>query len=153
MVIYIWRWSCMPVTFLNWYAFAADVLVAIHLVYVLFVVVGEVIVLLGWILKWKWVRNLWFRLLHFAAIGGVAFLAITKEPCPLTIWEYHLRELGGQVAEWDISFIGRLIRMIVFQPLPPWVFLVIYVGFAGLVLLTLLIIPPKLPSRKKKSRV
>jgi hypothetical protein len=137
--------------FLNWYAFAADFLVAIHLVYVLFVVVGEVVVLLGWILKWKWVRNLWLRLLHFAAIGGVAFLAISKQPCPLTIWEYELREMAGQIAEWDISFIGRLIRMVVFQPLPAWVFLLIYVGFAGLVLLTLLFVPPIVPWKKKKN--
>jgi hypothetical protein len=138
----------MNVSLINFYAFSADILVAIHFCYVMFVVLGEVAILVGWILKWKWIRNVIFRITHFIAIGGVAVLAISKLPCPLTIWEYQLREKAGQFAEWDISFVGRLLRLIVFQELPDWVFMVIYVGFAGLVLLTVILVPPRFNNRK-----
>ena len=47
---------------------------------------------------WEWVRNWWFRVAHLVAILIVAAEAFLDIPCPLTEWEYRLRELwpGGQ---------------------------------------------------------
>lgn len=128
------------------YAFLADLIVAFHLLYVSFAVGGEIFILIGGIVKWNWVRNLPFRIVHLIAVVFVALEALIGMICPLTKWEYNLRRMAGQSAEEDITFVGRLIRMIIFYDFPDWFFTLLYVGFGGLVVLTLLLVPPR---RKK----
>lgn len=130
------------------YAFFANVMVTLHFIYVMFVLTGELAIIAGWIFKQKWIRNIPFRVTHLVAIMIVAAQALLKVPCPLTVWENQLREKAGQTAEWDISFIGRLLRAVIYYDFPDWVFMLIYVGFAALVLLTVILIPP----RKKAKR-
>lgn len=125
------------------YAFFADVLVGIHVLYVLFVVVGQIAVLGGGILGWKWIRNMTFRIIHLIAIAIVAVQSAVGVLCPLTIWEYRLREMAGQYAEWDISFTGRLLRMFIYYDFPEWAFMVLHIGFALVVLLTMILFPPR----------
>ena len=38
------------------YRILADITVIVHVAYVLFVVLGVVAILLGWLRKWQWVR-------------------------------------------------------------------------------------------------
>ena len=125
------------------YAFLADLIVAFHLAYVSFAVGGELLILIGGIAKWEWVKNLPFRIVHLIAVVFVALEALIGIICPLTKWEYNLRRMAGQSAEEDITFVGRLIRMIIFYDFPDWFFTLLYVGFGGLVVLTLLLVPPK----------
>lgn len=129
------------------YALLADLIVAFHLAYVSFAVGGELLILIGGIVKWEWVKNLPFRIVHLIAVVFVALEALIGMICPLTKWEYNLRRMAGQSAEEDITFVGRLIRMIIFYDFPNWFFTLLYVGFGGLVVLTLLLVPPK---RKKQ---
>jgi hypothetical protein len=123
--------------------FLADLVLAVHLAYVLFAVGGEALILGGAVLRKSWVRNRKFRFLHLAAVLFVAFEALAGLVCPLTEWEYRLRTAAGQRAEDDITFIGRLIRSIIFYDFPPLFFTLLYVGFGALVLLTLFFIPPR----------
>jgi hypothetical protein len=123
------------------YGVLADVVVALHLAYVSFVVFGQVAILLGVLLRWRWVRNPWFRWIHLGMITIVAIEAILDITCPLTTWEYNLRELAGQSADKG-SFVGRLLRGLFFFNLPKGVFTAAYVGFALLVLATLWLAPP-----------
>ncbi len=68
------------------YRFLADVLVALHLAFVVFVAVGGLLVL--------WRRKLAF--LHVpAALWGV-LIELAGWVCPLTPLEVHFRRLGGQ---------------------------------------------------------
>lgn len=127
----------------QYYALIADFIVSIHFLYVMFVLFGQIIIILGWIFKWSFIRNPYFRILHFVAILIVAVQAILDVSCPLTLWENRLRSLAGQTVEWDISFIGRLLRLFVFYNFPSWFFTVLHVSFAGIVLLTLIFVPPK----------
>jgi hypothetical protein len=120
----------------------ADLVVAVHVAYVSYVVLGEVIVLLGLVLRWAWIRNLYFRLTHLAAIAIVAAEAVLEVACPLTTWEDRLRELGGHLVEQG-SFIGRLLDSLIFYEIDPAVLKWIYIGFAALVILTLLLAPPR----------
>ena len=53
------------------YLLAADAILLLHVLFVVFVVVGLLLVLAGKVLSWSWVRNPWFRLMHLAAIGVV----------------------------------------------------------------------------------
>ena len=134
---------------MNRFALLADIIVVFHFCYVAFTVGGEVVVLLGGGLKWRWVRNLPFRIVHLAAVVLVAGEALAGAGCPLTVWEYALRVRAGQSVEGQISFVARLVRSIIFYDLPAWVFLVAYVAFAALVALTFLVfVPTGRPARE-----
>lgn len=125
-----------------WFAFLADLIVVLHFCYVTFTVGGEIVILLGGALKWAWVRNLPFRIVHAASVVLVAGEALAGASCPLTVWEYRLRLLAGQRVEAQISFVARLVRSIIFYDFPAWVFLALYVGFAAAVVLTFILLPP-----------
>jgi Protein of Unknown function (DUF2784) len=115
--------------------------VALHFAYVGFVVVGQLLICIGVVLRWRWVRNLWFRLAHLLAIGVVALEGIFGITCPLTVWEAELRELAGQEVAQG-SFIGRWLHNLIFYHADQHVLDLCYIGFAVLVLITFAIAPP-----------
>ncbi len=131
------------------YGLLADGIVVFHFAYVLFTVGGEIVILLGGLLGWRWIRNLSFRITHLAAVVVVAIEALVNVFCPLTEWEYRLRLLAGQTVEEQIPFVARLVRKIIFYDFPVWMFTVTYVAFALLVGVTILLFPPKGRSRRK----
>ena len=123
----------------------ADLVLLLHFGFVLFVVGGLAAVWIGAAAGWAWVRNLWFRIAHLAAIVFVAAEAVAGIWCPLTLWEAQLRGISP-----DKGFIARWIHRLMFYEFPPWVFTTAYVSFALLVGLTLWLVPPV--PRKKKGR-
>ena len=125
------------------YALLADLLVLVHLLIVGFVIGGLVAIVVGAFRRWGWVRNPVFRLCHVAAIVFVATNAVAGVLCPLTQWEYALRDRAGQVVESDISFMGRLVREVIYYEAPPWAFTTAYVLFALVVIATLILVPPR----------
>lgn len=131
------------------YGFLADAIVAIHVVYMAFVVFGQLAIMAGAVLKWEWIRNPWFRITHLVAIVIVALEALLGIACPLTTWEYDLRMAAGQPVSGE-SFVGRLLHNVLFYHLPPWIFTTCYVSFALLVLVTLWWAPPR-PRRLRLS--
>jgi hypothetical protein len=124
------------------YALLADLIVVVHLIVVTFVVGGLLVILVGATRRWAWVCNPCFRIAHLATIVLVALQATLGVACPLTSWEYALRHRAGQLVETDISFVGRLVRGVIFYEAPPWAFTVCYVLFALLVIAALFIVPP-----------
>jgi hypothetical protein len=136
------------------YGFLADLIAVIHVGYVLCVVLGLLIILIGWAAGWQWVRNRWFRLAHLAMIGTVVLRALVWPQCPLSWWEYDLRKLGGQVdADGNINYeghrLGEFFHKAIhpedvpewnFNP-PAWVYLVVYSLFGGLVVATFWLAP------------
>ncbi len=129
---------------MNVHRLLADVVVVAHAAYAAFVVVGLAAILLGVALEWRWVRNFWFRVIHFAMIGLVALEAILGVKCPLTSLEDSLRARAGQSVD-EASFIARLARDLLFYEAPEWVFGVLHCVFAAAVLLTLVLAPPRWP--------
>ena len=125
------------------YALLADLIVVFHFCYVLFTVGGELLILLGALFRWSWIRQRTFRIVHLFSVLLVAGEALIGILCPLTEWEYNLRERAGQTVEREISFIARLLRAVIFYDFPWWVFLLLYTGFGLLVLITFFIIPPR----------
>ena len=121
--------------------FFADLIAIIHLGYVVFVILGFILILAGIFLKWKWIRNLWFRIIHLGAMVGVALEAILGINCPLTVLEFSLR-YGVSPSDRRLSFVGELIHSILYYDAPTWVFTIIYAGFALLVALTFVMAPP-----------
>jgi len=116
----------------------ADFILVIHFAYVLFVVGGLLLIWVGYGLGWRWVRNWWFRVLHFAAIGVVALEALVGVICPLTLLEDWLRP--GVATE--TSFIQRWVQAWLFYDWPLWIFTALYFGFAAVVALTFVLLPP-----------
>jgi hypothetical protein len=120
----------------------ADLVLVIHAVYVLFVVGGQVLIIIGWIRDWEWTRSRVFRLLHLVAIGLVMLEAWLGIRCPLTVLENFLRLRSGAAA-YEISFIGHWLRLVIFYSAPEWIFALLYTVFTMLVILTWLTYPPR----------
>jgi hypothetical protein len=117
---------------------AADVILLVHFAFVLFVAGGLALIWIGYAARWLWVRNLWFRVAHLAAIAFVAGEALLGVVCPLTLWEDALRG-----AAQEKSFVARWVHAVMFYSVPEWVFTVLYVAFALLVAATFWFIPPR----------
>ena len=124
-------------------ALAADAILLIHFVFVLFIVGGLALTWLGAWRGWHWVRGLAFRLAHLAAIVFVACEALIGMACPLTLWEDVLRCVANEK-----SFIARWVHQLMFYSAPEWVFTALYVGFALIVAATFWFVPPQRATRK-----
>jgi polyferredoxin len=127
--------------------YLADIIAIIHLGYVIFVIMGFIVILAGIALRWDWVRNLWFRIIHLVAIAAVAAEALLGINCPLTVLEFRLRH-GVSPADRRVSFVGDMIDRILYYDAPMWLFAIIYTAFAILVAVTFILAPP---TRKGRS--
>jgi len=119
----------------------ADAIVVVHSLIVVFIVGAVPVIYAGAALRWRWVRDWSWRLVHLAAILYVAGESLFGVPCPLTVWEDTLR--GRRT---DAGFIERWTHRVMFYDAPSWVFSTAYVAFAGLVIMTWIVVPP---SRRK----
>jgi hypothetical protein len=85
------------------YRFLADLVVVLHLGFVLFVVLGGLFAL-------RWPRSAWFHLP--AAIWG-AGIEFFQGICPLTPLENHLRQLGGE-AGYSGGFVEHYVLPVLY---------------------------------------
>ena len=83
--------------------FLADVLVVVHLAFVLFVLLGGVLVL--------WRRRL--ALLHLPVAAWGVLIELSGWVCPLTPLEVRLRRLGGQ-AGYSGGFVEHYILPVLY---------------------------------------
>jgi hypothetical protein len=127
----------------------ADLVLLLHVLFVMFVVGGLVLIFIGKARAWRWVRNPWFRLAHILAISFVVVQSWFAIMCPLTTLENILRQnAGGAVYKGD--FIAHWLQAILYYNAPAWVFAVCYTIFGVLVLASWTIVRP-MPFRKEKS--
>jgi len=120
----------------------ADALLFLHVLVVLFVVVGLVAIYAGKALGWSWVRNPWFRVLHVATISVVVLQSWFGVICPLTKWEMSLRNLAGDTA-YSGSFIAHWLEALLYFQAPAWVFTIVYTAFGALVLISWFFVRPR----------
>ena len=135
---------------MNWCAIFADLIAVVHFGYVAFVALGLLVILFGGLLRWRCIRNFWFRVIHLMMILIVVVEALLGIACPLTEWEYDLRIAAGQQNVSDVSFVARLIHQVMFFDFPPIVFTVAYCLFGLAVLASWWLYPPNFPKRKKE---
>lgn len=112
--------------------FLADSVLFLHILVVVFVVLGLVAILVGGFTKWSWVKNPWLRLAHLTCIGVVVLQAWAGVVCPLTTLEMWLREQAGETI-YAGSFISHWMEKLLYYDLPAWAFTVIYTAFGCLV--------------------
>ena len=127
-----------------WYGIAADLVVAVHVAYVAFVLLGQLAIVVAAPMKWQWARNPWFRFTHLTMIAVVAYEAIYHIRCPLSVWEEKLRALGGQPFSGSDTFMGRILHDVLFvDNMPEIAFTIGYCAMAILVVQGLIMYPPR----------
>ncbi len=105
---------------------AADALVLVHLSFILFVLLGGLLLL-------RWPRLIW---LHLPAVAWGIVVECLHLGCPLTPWENQLRRMAGQ-AGYDGGFIEHyLIPLIYPAGLTPQ----IQIGLGAIVVLLNLVV-------------
>ena len=128
-------------------ALIADIVVLVHALFVLFVVAGQLLILLGWLLGWLWTRNPAFRIVHLVGIGFVVAEAWLGIVCPLTTLEMELRASAGQSIH-EMSFVGYWLHRLLFYTAPEWVFTLSYTLFALVVAASFVFYPPRRSKRR-----
>ncbi|WP_417397280.1 DUF2784 domain-containing protein [Gimesia chilikensis] len=121
---------------------AADAIVVIHFAFVLFVLIGQLLIMVGALAGWNWIRNFKFRLIHLGSILFVVAESLLGIVCPLTTLEKWLREQAGETS-YEGDFIASWVHDALFFEAEAWVFTVCYTLFGLLVLLTFLFAPPR----------
>jgi hypothetical protein len=134
----------------NLYSLIADLVVAVHIAYVAYVLGGLLVILVGLIRKWRWIRSPWFRLTHLTAILIVVLELVFKTSCPLTVFEMRLRAMAGESVSAG-TFVGRLMHYLLFAAVPGWMAEVIYIGCAVAIALTFVLAPPRWRRREQSA--
>jgi hypothetical protein len=114
------------------YLIVADIILLIHVLFVIFVVFGLLLILAGKIFAWGWVHNFSFRITHLVAIGVVVLQSWLGLICPLTVWEMDLRARAGD-SVYEGSFIAYWMQSLLYYRAEEWVFILLYTLFAVLV--------------------
>ena len=130
------------------YGFWADLIGVVHTLFLLFVVVGQVLILAGWGLGWAWTRNRAFRYVHLSAIAYVVVQQWLGQWCPLTIWESEMRRRAGDQG-YQAGFIADWLDHLLYYSAPGWVFTVVYTLFGALVMATFVYYRPGTPAPPK----
>ncbi len=85
------------------YSIAADTLLIVHLLFIVFVVLGGILV-------FKWHK---LFLLHLPAVGWGALVEFNHWICPLTPWENALRRAAGE-ASYETGFIEHYLIPLIY---------------------------------------
>ena len=129
---------------------AANLTLVAHASFVAFVVVGQVLILGGWVRGWRWTRNPAFRLIHLGAIALVVLESWFGVVCPLTWLEFRLRAAAGSPVAAD-GFLAYWLQRLIFYDAPSWVFTLVHTVFGAVVAATLVLYPPRM--RRSTHRV
>lgn len=124
------------------YAVLADLVLFLHLCFVLFVVLSLVCIFVGKVRHWQWVYHPTFRGVHLACIAVVVAQAWLGVVCPLTTLEMHLRGLAGE-ATYAGGFIAHWMSTLLYYQAPDWVFTLIYTLFGLAVVASWFLVRPR----------
>ncbi|MEH6551675.1 MAG: DUF2784 domain-containing protein [Pseudomonadales bacterium] len=120
---------------------AANMLLTLHVLFVIFVVAGLILIYIGHLTQWSWVKNPWFRIVHLIGIVIVVLQSWIGVLCPLTTWEMALRKKAGAEA-YTGSFIQHWLQSLLYYSAAEWVFIAIYTVFGCLALASWFIVRP-----------
>jgi len=86
---------------------AADFVVFIHLLWIVFLILGA----------WPGMHWTWVKWAHLTALGFSVLLQVFGWVCPITHLEVWLRRVGGGRA-YEGTFVGQYLERIVYMQLP-----------------------------------
>ncbi len=122
----------------------ANLVLIVHLAWVIFVVALTPLILVGGFFHWRWMRHRGLRLTHLTMMLIVTVETLVGISCPLTTLENNLRRLTGG-RSYDDDFVAFWLRRILYWDFEPWVFTVVYVLFFALILVLYRLVPPHRP--------
>lgn len=125
----------------------ADAVLVLHFSFIVFVVGGLVVVVVGNVRGWTWVNRYWLRMAHLGGIGFVVVESWLEVPCPLTTLEAWLRD-GGGAATYSQGFIEHWVQRVFAYEIRPWMFKFVDGAIGSLALFAWWRFPPQ---RKHKS--
>ncbi len=120
----------------------ANLVLILHFAFAGFVVVSLLLIIVGGLRRWSWIRNPWFRAAHLAAIAVVAAESWLGVTCPLTTLEMGLRERAGE-ATYGGSCIAFWVQRLLYYSAPPWVFVIAYTLFGLAVVAAWIVFRPR----------
>jgi uncharacterized protein DUF2784 len=136
------RSKSLDMEMINVYSLMADVILVTHFLFIVFVLVGQACIVIGYFRSWHWVRQLMFRLCHLLAIAVVIAQAWANRLCPLTLWENALREAVAELPYAE-TFVQHWVGRLVYYDAPQWLFTVAYSMFGAVVLFSWVWVRPK----------
>ena len=92
----------------------ADAVLAGHVMIILFNISGLLVVPIGGLFGWRFVRIRWWRMLHVLLLAAVAAQALLGRACILTLWQAALN--GAAAAPPPL--IARFVNGMIYWPLP-----------------------------------
>ncbi len=87
------------------YALAADAILVLHALFILFAALGGLLV--------AWRR--WLIALHLPSLAWAAWIELSGRICPLTPIENHFRRLAGRDA-YEVGFVEQYLLPLVYPP-------------------------------------
>ena len=132
------------------YQFLADLVLFSHVLFVLFVILGLLLTVIGGIRRWGWIRNFRFRIAHLLGIAIVVAQTWLEVICPLTTLEMWLRGKTGE-QQYSGSFVQHWLQALLYYDAPWWVFTALYTMFGLLVVIVWLKYPPRWPRSKRST--
>lgn len=99
----------------------ADIVLAFHFGIALFITLGLLLIPLGFIYSWSWIRNRRFRQIHTGLMFFVAIEAVFAITCPLTVLEAQLRQTTAPQSFWAYQ-----LNQLLYWDLPPSFFVGLY---------------------------
>ena len=121
-------------------ALLADLVLATHVLIIVFIVAGLPLIWIGALRGWGFVRRPVFRVTHLATIAFVVTQTWLDQLCPLTVWEARLRREAGQ-AHHDEQFIAHWLSELIFVDASLAALAWVYSLFGLAVVLTLWWVP------------
>jgi hypothetical protein len=115
---------------------------AVHVAIIAFNIFGLVVVPIGGWRGWRFVRILWWRTLHLAALAVVALQAVVGRACFLTLWQAALEQDAGAPAS-RLPLIARWIDGAIYWNLPIWIFAALYVAVLLYAVALWRLVPPR----------
>lgn len=99
----------------------ADLVLAFHFGIALFITLGLLLIPLGFIYSWSWIRNRRFRQIHAGLMLFVSIEAVFAITCPLTVLEAQLRQTTAPQSFWAYQ-----LNQLLYWDLPPSFFVGLY---------------------------
>jgi len=98
-----------------------DAILVLHFVIIIFNIGGLIVIPLGAVCGWRFVRIAWLRLLHLGILVIVAGQALLGRACILAIWQNELT--GNKAAPAPIF---QWLDGLIYWNFPIWMFAIFY---------------------------
>lgn len=126
------------------YRIIADTVVVIHFLWILFMIFGFLFTVYAAVFRRAYLNFLVFRMVHLFGIFYVGLLVVLNRYCPLTLFEYKLRQSSCDAGNYSGSFIVDWIEKLVFPDVNPLLLRILTILIAAFTLILFILFPPRL---------